>query len=595
MARNHIPFLLLALLFFSGAAPAEINVSAAVADDDGLYPGEPFQYQISIEGYDQPGAPDMTPLADLSPSYVGGQNRSRSFSMNINGRRTQRSVQGYIMAYQLTADKPGRLLLPAVNVNIEGRIYKTNPLEVDILKPATSDSLDLQSELSDRRSYVGQPVTLSVRWYVSTGIADRIADYHFNIPVLHDNHNFFFEAAPSRGPGDSTQQIDLPSGPAVVRQSRARHQDDDCVLVAFDVILIPRRAGAIELPAATVAAKIDVSRRARSIFDTRRQYKRFLATASSMPLNVLPLPAEDRPPDFTGLVGRYRIRTAATPTEVNVGDPITLTIAISGDLLKMVTAPDLQSVPAFADNFKIPSEQAAPKLSRTGKTYTQTVRAKNEDITEIPPIPLSYFDVDQGAYITVHSDPIPLTVSPTRVVTADQAVGAAASPRTTRLQQIKTGLAANYDGPDLLKNVAFTPAAALTQPSYLALLGSPLAVFVIAAVLRVARRTSPARQAARRRTSAYRNAAASLKRRRDPAQIADVLRAYVADRYNRTAQSLTADDCAQLLRDDHKPSDLIDKFAAILETCELTRYGRSTDDSQTYNLHEISSLLKRLQ
>ena len=597
-----LTLLLLAILLVCCAtAQAEIAVRAGVAADEGIYPGEPFQYQIIIEGYDKPGAADVAPLADFSPRQAGGQNLSQVSISIVNGRRTDTSIKRYVMAYQLTADRPGRLRLPSVNVQVEGRTYATNPVAINVLKPATSDSLDLEVALSENRCYVGQPITLSARWYVSTSVAERIADYNFNIPALHDSDRFIFESAAAGAADDSALQIDLPSGPVVARQSRARHNDDDCVLVEFDVILIPRRAGRVEVPVATVVAKVDVSRRPRSRspfgfdFDGRREYKRFLATAPATSLDVAPLPTADKPADFNGLVGRYRIAAVATPTEVNVGDPITLTVTIAGDLLKMVAAPDLANVSAFADNFKIPAEQASPKLTRAGKVYTQTIRAKNETITAIPPIPLSYFDVDKDAYVTVHSDPIPLHVSPTRIVTADQAVGGSSAPRISRLKQIKIGLAANYERPDLTEDVAFSPLVALTQPSYLTLLITPPVLLIIAVLVRLSRRTNPVRQAARRRALAYRKAAATLKRTNDPTRIADVLRRYIADRYDRTAQSLTPDDCAAMLHADGKSQELIDQFRRLLETCDHARYARSGDDALGLTTREIIPLLRQLQ
>lgn len=587
------------LLVCCATAHAEITVRAGVAADEGIYPGEPFQYQIIIDGYDKPGAADVSPLADFSPRDAGGQNVSQVSISIVNGRRTDNSVKRYIMAYQLTAGRPGRFRLPPVNVQVNGRAFATNAVDIEVLKPATSTSLDLEIALSASRCYVGQPITLSARWYVSTGIADRIADYNFNIPILRDENSFIFESAPSRGADDSALRVELPSGPAVARQTRARHNDDDCILVQFDVILIPRRPGRVNLPAAGVTAKIDVSRqrRSRNPFDLgrRREYQRFLANAEAITLDVAPLPTADRPDDFNGLVGRYHISAAATPTEVNVGDPITLTVTIAGDLLKMVTAPDLASVGAFAENFKIPSEQASPKMTLAGKIYTQTIRAKNEQIAAIPPIPLSYFDVDKDAYVTVHSDPIPLQVSPTRIVTADQAVGGASAPRSSRLKQIKTGLAANYERPDLIENVAFSPVAALSQPSYLTTVVAPPLLLILAAFVRLSRRTNPVRVAARRRGAAFRKAAATLKRGTDSTHIADVLRRYIADRYDRSAPSLTPEDCAALLHADGKSAELIDQFRRLLETCNHSRYSRSGDDASGVARREIVSLLRRLQ
>ena len=130
-----------------------------------------------------------------------------------------------------------------------------------------------------------------------------------------------------------------------------------------------------------------------------------------------PLPTENQPEGFYGLVGSYTISAQASPTDVSVGDPITLTLRIGGSpYLKPVRWPALEKVPALADNFRIPSEKASPELVQGHKTFIQTIRAKNNTVTEIPPIPLVTFDPQTGSYRSVASEPIPLTVAASHVL-----------------------------------------------------------------------------------------------------------------------------------------------------------------------------------
>ena len=66
-------------LFFSIFAQAqEISVRAVVENDE-VFVGEPFVFQIQIEGHDTPPTPDISALQFFQAEFAGGQkNNSES-------------------------------------------------------------------------------------------------------------------------------------------------------------------------------------------------------------------------------------------------------------------------------------------------------------------------------------------------------------------------------------------------------------------------------------------------------------------------------------------------------------------------------------
>jgi len=437
-----------------------------------IYLQEAFQYYIVIDGYAGAGQADITNLEPWSARYQGGQDRSSSSITIINGRKTVREEKKYVMVYQLTARQAGQATLPAVTVKIGGSSYQTNPVTINVLKPMTDDKLRLEMSLSQTECYVGQPITMTITWYIHNSIVRRIGDFDFDIPAIENSDDFITEDAQvPPGDGGKLIRLKLPSGEIIARQKPMK---GDFLGLIFGKILIPKHAGEIELVPPRLMCKVaeqgQKSRRdpwggffSDDVFG-RREYKRFAAQAKGVTLKVRPLPQEGRPADFNGLVGRYTISTSAQPIKVNVGDPITLLITISGELLKQVQMPDLQNM---AENFKIASEQSTPKTQENRKTFTQTIRAKNEQIKEIPGIPLSYFDVEKGRYVTIFSEPISLKVAATENVTARQAEGWDLTKPTSEIKAVRGGIAANvYDQAELLTDAAFSPMAALVQPGY---------------------------------------------------------------------------------------------------------------------------------
>ncbi|MHC5073789.1 MAG: BatD family protein [Planctomycetota bacterium] len=57
----------------------------------------------------------------------------------INGKTTQNIKKRYIMSYLLAFNNVGKIELPSVTVTIDGKRYGTNPVNVNILKPGTTD------------------------------------------------------------------------------------------------------------------------------------------------------------------------------------------------------------------------------------------------------------------------------------------------------------------------------------------------------------------------------------------------------------------------------------------------------------------------
>jgi len=123
---------------------------------------------------------------------------------------------------------------------------------------------------------------------------------------------------------------------------------------------------------------------------------------------VLPIPSDGKPRDYRGAVGRYRIITQADTKAVDAGDPVTLRIGVLGDgRMDLVQAPPLSEVSELTTGFKVEDPLAGFVQDYT-KIFVTTIRPRSPDVTEIPPIPFSFFDPEKKAYETVYSDPIPL-------------------------------------------------------------------------------------------------------------------------------------------------------------------------------------------
>ncbi len=575
----------------SATASGQIRVSAQAETGKDIYVGENFSYYIVIAGSDKAGQADLRPLQQYNPQATG--NRRQSSTNIINNKVTTTTTM--IMTYSLRAGAAGPIRIPSLSVVVDGKTYRTNPVTVNVVKPGTTDQLDIEMALSEKQCFVGQPVLLSVKFYFST----KIDNPQFNVPVLSSDA-FFLE-----NPDVVNQQVqeyDLGTGETVlVSQHQLMHKGKQSNLVFLRKILIPKSAGPIRIEPTTITADVAVGR-SNSFFGPQFRYKRFMVKSEPVELTVLPLPEEGRPAEFYGLVGQYTIEATATPTEISVGDPITLTIKIGGGTyLKPIRWPALEKVPELAANFKIPSQKASPTIAGGFKVFTQTIRANNENVTEIPSIPLAYFDATKRSYATVMTEPIKLDVAPTRILTNADLEGANFSPVNREVEAIKKGLSANYDDLDVLKDMSFSPLAALASPGYAVLWVAPLLAFVSSVLVKLFIHTSDEKVAVKRRRQACNKAIGQLKSiasagaERQSELLVSAMKQYIGDRFDKTAGSLTPDDCYEAIVAGAEDVKAAKEYREAVASSEAGRYASMEVSITPERIKEVIELIGHIE
>ncbi|MEN6577512.1 MAG: BatD family protein [Phycisphaerales bacterium] len=580
------------VMFLAQSATAgsgdRVRVYATVNSETAIYPGDVFQYSIVVEGGGKPSKIDISGLTPFSPRPAGDGTSYQQFNDQV--------VVSYSSNYAIAAKEVGTMHLPGVTVVVGGRTYTTNPVDVTVSKPGTTDRMTVEFSISDRKCYVGQPIVMTVRWIVSA----RWQNVGFDVPVFKSD-DFLIEEVSSSAAGEQTL---IDGVPTTVQGSRQQVNGMEAEVFVFSKVLIPQRAGRIRLDPISVATNMATGRvRTNNPFTPYSlKFERVSVQSDPIELEVLALPETGKPAEFYGLVGQYTISASAAPTQVSVGDPITVTIRIGGNpYLKAVQWPQLDQVPDLASNFKIPAEKASPTLESGFKVFTQTLRANSDAVKQIPPIPLAYFDSQRGEYAVVRTDPIPLEVAPTKMLTNADLEGAGFTPVNREVEAIRKGLSANYYGPEVLVDQSFSLGSAVISPGYAAIWSIPLMGLVASVVIRVAGRTSPESVARRRRRRAAGLAARQLKAvaSADPRLRAELLlsalKSYIGDRFDRVAASLTPDDCREVIAKAIDDSAVATRYGDLLAACEGSRYSPLATDIGSSQAQEAMELIDGIE
>jgi len=601
--------------FHDAAAIAEPIHAEAIIEKQILFVGESASFQIRVTGSDNPEKPDIARIEGLDIEYQGGQQNSSSSITIINGNITKTSQKGYIFTYQLTPTKNGRIVIPEISVHADGQTLLTNPVMITAQEPEETDDFKLRLQLEKLDCYVGEAVPLTVTWY----LGKDVRGFHFNLPLLEDSRLSFEDTKVNTQDGKKYYRIPVGNGEVVGVMGQGRVDGGEYSTLSFQKILIPKESGDIVIKPVTVASEVLTGFRPRNnpfgndffsddFFGKTQSgiYRKVVVPSNSITLHVHDLPPEGRPEHFFGHVGEYKIRAEASPTDVSVGDPITLKIALSGpEYLENMDFPTLDHQEPLKKDFKIPKERAAGEMVGHSKVFTQTIRALRPGITQIPPLMLSYFDPETKQYRKAESDPIPISVKAARIVTAQDAEGIATplAESGNRVETWSAGIDYNYDDMSVLEDKRFGLLQWLRSPVWISIVGFPPFLYLVLFVGITYKKRMDADPLARRARGAYSRFQITLRAIRKDSSgretariILESFRQYLTDKLRMRGGVVTFNDVKGCLKDRKVDLQTCDELRDLFEKIEAGSYSGNISDIESLSLvRSASDLVQRLE
>ncbi len=443
-----------------GGARLDAATFTASLDRDTIALGESATLSLSFEDGSPRNVPMPPNVAGLQIAYVGP---SSQFSF-VNGET--KSTVTY--NFTLTPRQAGDFTIPTLAADVGGQRLSSAPLRLKVLPPNSpppeavnsgSEVAFMRLALPEKEVYPGE--VLAARLDIC--LRDDVQNFY----------NFQFTGTPANGftVGKMAQ------GPRQRVQIGNRVYTD----VPLEIALTANKSGAISLGPITAGMVVELPSSNRGgdpffqrFFNSGEQKQVTLATET---LNVesLPLPAEGAPPNFNGAVGDYTMNVTAGPTNVAVGDPITVRVQISGrGALDALTLPDQ---PAWRDFKAYPPTQNIKTTDQLGiegvKTFEQIVTPQNTDVHELPAFSFSFFDPGAKTYRTLTQPPVQLAVhsggtTPAPVIAATKSANSQTPPPQDILPIKEQVGALAQAGPPLLTRPAFLAAQSLPVLAFLA-------------------------------------------------------------------------------------------------------------------------------
>ena len=340
---------------------------------------------------------------------VGGPNQSVSNSW-INGVRTFSKTYSYF----LTPEKKGNYTIGQASIEIDGDIYKTLPVKVQVTEAVESslspgspssvvdDDIELSIEISKSNPYLNEPISVEFKLLFNPKI---------NVTNLGEIDNPEFKNFWS-------QNIKIPR--LEIKSTSYKGQRYNYVTWK-KALLFPQKAGDLELLPLTLDVTIDVPTNRRDFFGNTiyTQTSKKVASRKRI-IKVKNFPENGKPESFNGAVGNFDISLISSKSQLKATESFQLEFKVNGNgNLKLFSLPEIivpSSLEKYAPEFK---EKINTSLSGMNGEISNvyTIVPQYQGKYPIPPVEFSFFNPNTEQYVTLYSNEIIVDVldGPTRL------------------------------------------------------------------------------------------------------------------------------------------------------------------------------------
>ncbi|MEA3328966.1 MAG: BatD family protein [Candidatus Omnitrophota bacterium] len=579
MARKTIVLLLLLMASGSYVFASDIQFEITV-DRKTVSLGKSLQLNLLFHGTQSVSAPDIGEIEGFQMRYLGPSTR-----MSIVNGRVSSSITH---SYTLIPLKTGKLEIGPLSVVLDGKTFTSQTLTIEavsgpsppaggaqesaagqetISEEQLKDRIFLTIEAEKSNLFVNESIPLSIKLYIN-----RLGVRDIQYPKF--GHEGF-----------SIKEFGQPE--------RYRRTIGGIVynVIEFNANMFAVRPGELSLGPARVDCNLVVRkqrRQRRSPFDGdffgsdifndffgRYETYPFQVASPALTINVQPLPLKGKPPGFKEAVGDFRFEAEVLPKELKAGDPITVTMTVSGaGNFDTVTNPVLGS----KEGFKIYEPQA--KQNQSTKVFEQVLIPQSEAITEIPKINFSFFNPQTKEYRSLTQGPFPISVAKPeggelKIVEIPQAVA-----KTAKEELLGRDIVYIKESPGKLKRigryryqrVGFWICRLVTLIIFIGLVTFHKHQEKLKTDERYARRLqAPAK--ARKGISEAQRFLGQEKSGEFFDCVHKTLIGYLADKLHLPAGGITIDAVREILENKKIDGEILDKLTNIFSACDMARYA----------------------
>lgn len=529
-----------------------------------------FVLNVEVTGAQRFDADPELPNMSAFASFLGS---STSTNMQMSGGRTEVSIT---VQYRFRAIQEGVFQIGGIRVGAAGRVLGIEPIEVTVTvapppEPAGAEEqgvgpedLFLVAEVSKRRVYENEPVTISYRIYTRVDVSN----YTITTPTVAEG--FWIEEVPE------TQ------APTVERVMRDGQQYTTAVIRR--AVMFATGPGSKTLEPLSITAQVRMQRRSRNRLEDLFSRSSLFGTvvpievaSDPVEIEVLSLPVSGRPADFTGIVGSLGLTASIDRPTVNTNDAVTFRFRISGEgNLRSLPAPEIR----FPADFEVFPPKVSESITRSAtgvkgsRTYEYVLIPRAPGERTIPSVSMSYFDAGTGRYATVATRPLALNVTGDPVVGTTPGIRGGIETLREDIRFIRIGEPRfARSGRSLFDEPAFWVLALLPLVAVTGAVGVRRHSDRLEGDVAYARGRSAGRVARKRLQKARALKAGDSKE--FYAEVGRALRGFMADKLNVAELGFLAHEVAVELGRRGVPEEVVKEYGDCIETCDRHRFAPS--------------------
>ncbi|HVU08045.1 MAG TPA: BatD family protein [Verrucomicrobiae bacterium] len=468
--------LLFLMALFAFAANAGAATFATSLDRDTITLGESATLSLTFEGGPPQSMPSLPNIANLTVSD------NNDFSQNIKMDMVS-GQSSVVLTHTLTLipQQTGKFVIPSLSAEVNGHLLTSQALTLTVLKPTVTSAAagNPESQLAfmrliapKKKFFIGEVFQLEFDLFVNANVgnADDLAIRFSKVGMGLINVDGFRTLNSVAAP---VRQVQIGNTPYI----------EASIITA----LSPSKTGTLTVNCtnanATLQLPVANSQRDQFFgFGMFRQFQNRQVSLSAAPLSIesLALITNDVPANFNGTVGNYTMNVTAGPTNIAVGDPVTVRVQISGR--GDISALALPDQPEWRDLKVFPPTSHTDISDQLGiegtKTFEQIVTPQNTDVHELPAFSFSFFNPETKTYQTLTQSPVPLAV---------HSGGASAVPTIAATKTATENLQTPQDILPIKQNLGAltqTTMPLISSPAFLALQSLPVLAWLAAFVWR---------------------------------------------------------------------------------------------------------------
>jgi hypothetical protein len=311
-------------------------------------------------------------IKKISKYKIISRSTSRSMVL-VNGKMEKKLSKKYTF-------KPRKdLIVPSFDVEVDGEMYKSEPLKLVVKKEIKGKSSPFIFELkvNKNRVYIGEPLITSFIFKQRVDV--DLAEANFNAPSFNNFWAKTTQKVPNRVEGDYT-------------------------VYEINYILYPQKSGTLEIKSGRMDAGI-LKPKSRDFFSFERvKWKSLYSNSQKIEVKSLPSGVTN--------FGKFTFKVSVDKKSVDANEPVNLSILIEGE-------GNVEAIEEFSidiDNAIVyPDKPKRGEVLDNGKnrvSFKQKFALVSDRNFTIPSLEFKYFDSKSHVVKSLKSEPFLINVKP---------------------------------------------------------------------------------------------------------------------------------------------------------------------------------------